>query len=69
MAQHQRTARHPGVTGIKTGSNRSAHSCLLTEVSVDGRRYHVAVLGSRTSADRYNDTLKVLKSVTGRTVK
>jgi D-alanyl-D-alanine carboxypeptidase (penicillin-binding protein 5/6) len=27
------------------------------------------VLGSRTSADRYNDTLKVLKSVTGRTVK
>lgn len=59
----------PGVTGIKTGSNRSAHSCLLTEVSVDGRRYHVAVLGSRTSADRYNDTLKVLKSVTGRTVK
>lgn len=59
----------PGVTGIKTGSNRSAQSCLLLEVSVAGRRYHIVVLGSHTNADRYNDALKLLGSVAGGTIK
>lgn len=59
----------PGVTGIKTGSNRSAQACLLLEVSVAGRRYHVVVLGSHTNADRYNDALKLLASATGGTIK
>lgn len=56
----------PGITGIKTGVNKSAGSCLLTEATVDGRRYHVVVLGSRNNVERFNDTLKLLASVSGR---
>ena len=58
-----------GVTGIKTGMTPVAKFCLLAEIAVKGRRYHIVVLGSRTDADRYNDTLKILAAVTGNSVR
>lgn len=58
----------PGVAGIKTGMTPVAKYCLLAEIGVKGRRYHIVVLGSRTDADRYNDVLKVLAAVTGNSV-
>ena len=51
------------VSGIKTGTTKNAGACLLTEVTIGGRRYHVAVLGSTSSDQRYVDTQAIIDYV------
>ena len=53
----------PNVSGIKTGTTKTAGACLLTEMTIDGRRYHIVVLGSRGSEQRYVDTLMIAEHV------
>lgn len=58
-----RLLAYPNVSGVKTGTTRTAGACLLTEMTIDGRRYHIVVLGSRGSEQRYVDTLMIAEHV------
>lgn len=55
--------RYPQVSGMKTGFNKSARACLVVEVKIEGKVYHIVVLGSPNDAQRYADARAIIRHI------
>ncbi|MGE5507294.1 MAG: LysM peptidoglycan-binding domain-containing protein [Chitinophagales bacterium] len=51
---------YPGALGLKTGYTGNAGYCLLASAKRDGHTLVVSVLGATSSAERYNDAIRLL---------